>query len=603
MKRVVLKKLKLKNFLSIGDEWIELDIKSGLTFITGFNHDKNSSNGVGKSALFTDSFFFALYGHTLRKLNKDEIANNVTGGACKSIITFDVIDDIKRDEYVLMRQFAKPNMQLLKNGDDITQNIRETDNAIEDIINATADVFKFAVVMTLNDSVGFMNQKKGDRRKFVESILRLGVFAEMSKLHTKIVVETRKDYEVSNGRLSDAKRNLFQYEEQTRKQTSRRLEKIQELQQRLNSNNDEINRLEQVIKNIIIPDLEKIQSNKALIDKKQKELREGKEIIITNAASIKLQIQQTRDRIAHIKNHGPSCVACERPFTADDQKADHDEITKLLAAVDELSLKQVKWTESKQVIEERITKCQDAINEYNEKIRFADSKNNEKNSITSRVAQLKEWNTTIQADLNHVSVDDENFTVLINNVCNNIIELQKQVSVEAERLEILEIVKFLLSEEGIKKFIVKKILKLLNSRLAHYLKKLNAPCVCSFNDVFDETIINDKGKECSYEAFSGGERKRIDLAMLFTFQDLRRLQSDTTINISVYDELIDSALSSEGVECVLNLLKDRSQKYNEAMFIITHRKENAVLMNDANLIFLEKKDGLTTLKAFESATM
>ncbi len=251
MKRVVLKKLKLKNFLSIGDEWIELDIKSGLTFITGFNYDKNSTNGVGKSALFTDSFFFALYGHTLRKLNKDEIANNVTGNACKSIITFDVFDDIKRDEYVLMRQFTNPKMQLLKNGDDITQNIRETDNAIEDIINASADVFKFAVVMTLNDSVGFMNQKKGDRRKFVESILRLGVFAEMSKLHTKIVTETRKDYEVSSSRLNDAKRNLFQYEEQTRKQTSRRLEKIQELQQRLTSNNDEINRLEQVIKNII----------------------------------------------------------------------------------------------------------------------------------------------------------------------------------------------------------------------------------------------------------------------------------------------------------------------------------------------------------------
>lgn len=603
MKRVVLKKLKLKNFLSIGDEWIELDIKSGLTFITGFNHDKNSTNGVGKSALFTDSFFFALYGHTLRKLNKDEIANNVTGGACKSIITFDVFDDIKRDEYVLMRQFTNPKMQLLKNGDDITQNIRETDNAIEDIINASADVFKFAVVMTLNDSVGFMNQKKGDRRKFVESILRLGVFAEMSKLHTKIVMETRKDYEVSNSRLSDARRNLFQYEEQTRKQTTRRLEKIQELQQRLLSNNDEINRLEQVIKNIIIPDLEKIQSNKDLIVNKQKELREGKEIIISNAASIKLQIQQLKDRIAHIKSHGPSCVMCERPFTEDDQKADHDEIAKLSISVEELIAKHAKWAESKITIEDRITKCQDAINEYTEKIRFADSKNNEKNSITSRVAQLKEWNSTIQADLNHVSVDDENFTVLINNVCNNIVELQKQVATESERLEILEIVKFLLSEEGIKKFIVKKILKLLNSRLAHYLKKLNAPCSCSFNDIFDETIINEKGKECSYEAFSGGERKRIDLAMLFTFQDLRRLQSDTTINISVYDELIDSALGSEGVECVLSLLKDRSQKYNEAMFIITHRKENAILMNDANLMFLEKKGGITTLKAIESATM
>jgi len=603
MKRVVLKKLKLKNFLSIGDEWIELDIKSGLTFITGFNFDKNSTNGVGKSALFTDSFFYALYGHTLRKLNKDEIANNITGGACKSIITFDVINDIQKDEYVLMRQFTNPKMQLLKNGDDITQNIRETDDAIEHIINASADVFKFAVVMTLNDSVGFMNQKKTERRKFVEGILRLGIFTDMLKLHTKIVAETRRDYDVNHSRLADAKRNLLQYEEQTRKQTERRVEKIAELQKRLDSNNNEIIRLEAVIKNIIIPDIDKIQENKVLITKKQRELREAKDSIITNIASIKLQTQQAKDRICHIENHGLSCVTCERAFTAEDINADKEEVAKLQTHVEEFLAKQNTWLVSKAEAEDRITKCQKAIDDYNEKIRLVDSKTNERAGIKARTSQLREWNSTIQADLNHVSVDDENFTQLINNVCNNINALQSQVAAENEKIEVLEIVKFLLSEEGIKKFIVKKILKLLNSRLAHYLKKLNAPCKCSFNDTFGETIINDKGKECSYEAFSGGERKRIDLAMLFTFQDLRRLQSDTSINISVYDELIDSALGSEGVECVLNLLKERSQKYNEAMFIITHRKENAALMNDANLIFLEKKDGITILKAIESATM
>jgi hypothetical protein len=51
------------------------------------------------------------------------------------------------------------------------------------------------------------------------------------------------------------------------------------------------------------------------------------------------------------------------------------------------------------------------------------------------------------------------------------------------------------------------------------------------------------------------------------------------------------------------MLKERSQKYNEAMYIITHRKENASVINDANLIFLEKKDGITYVKATESATM
>lgn len=603
MKKVILKKLKLKNFLSIGNDWVELDIKPGLTFITGYNYDKNDPNGVGKSALFTDSFFFSLYGHTLRKLNKKEIGNNVTKGVCKTIISFDVIENDHKDEYVLMRQLAPAKMQLIKNGEDITQNIRETDDVIEKIISANSDVFKYAVVMTLNDSVGFMSQNRNERRKFVESILRLGVFADMSKLHSKLVTECRKDYEVANGRLGDAKRNLLQYEEQTRKQTERREEKLKELRNRLQSNAGEIERLDIVLKNIIIPDVDKIQENKKLIESKQKELYDAKDTILSNATKIKIEIQQAQARIKHIQSHGPSCATCERPFTDDDKKHDIEEITTLNDSIESLNEKQSKWSTAKAEVEDRILKCTKAINEYNEKIRFADGKKNEKKSITSRVNQLKEWNETIQADLDHVSVDDENFTELINNVCNNINDLQKQVEAETDKIETLEIVKFLLSEEGIKKFIVKKILKLLNSRLAHYLKKLNAPCTCSFNDLFEESIINDKGIECSYEAFSGGERKRIDLAMLFTFQDLRRLQSNTSINVSVYDELIDSALSNEGVQCVLGMLKERSQKYNEAMYIITHRKENASVVTDANLIFLEKKDGITYVKATESATM
>jgi DNA repair exonuclease SbcCD ATPase subunit len=403
--------------------------------------------------------------------------------------------------------------------------------------------------------------------------------------------------------LSDAKRNLLQYEEQTRKQTERREEKLKELRNRLQSNAGEIERLDLILKNIIIPDVNKIQENKKLIETKQKELYDAKDTILTNATKIKIEIQQAQARINHIKSHGPSCVTCERPFTDDDKKQDNEEITTLIDSIKSLNEKQTKWGIAKSEVEDRILKCNKAINEYNEKIRFADGKMNEKKSITSRVNQLKEWNETIQADLNHVSVDDENFVELINSVCNNINDLQKQVDTETDKIETLEIVKFLLSEEGIKKFIVKKILKLLNSRLLHYLKKLNAPCTCSFNDLFEESIVNDKDIECSYESFSGGERKRIDLAMLFTFQDLRRLQSDTSINVSVYDELIDSALSNEGVQCVLAMLKERSQKYNEAMYIITHRKENASVINDANLIFLEKKDGITYVKATESATM
>ena len=59
--------------------------------------------------------------------------------------------------------------------------------------------------------------------------------------------------------------------------------------------------------------------------------------------------------------------------------------------------------------------------------------------------------------------------------------------------------------------------------------------------------IDEKGKLCSYFNFSGAERKNIDLACLFAFMDIRRVQGDVAFNFSMYDELFDSSLDERGV--------------------------------------------------------
>jgi DNA repair exonuclease SbcCD ATPase subunit len=148
------------------------------------------------------------------------------------------------------------------------------------------------------------------------------------------------------------------------------------------------------------------------------------------------------------------------------------------------------------------------------------------------------------------------------------------------------------SEEGVKAYIVKKILNLFNSKLAYYLKKMDANCQCTFNEYFEEEIVNEKGKLCSYFNFSGAERKNIDLACLFAFMDIRRMQGDVAYNFSVYDELFDSSLDEKGVELVLDILKERVSKYDECAMVISHRKES-IKMATGDIIFLEKENGIT----------
>ena len=163
-----------------------------------------------------------------------------------------------------------------------------------------------------------------------------------------------------------------------------------------------------------------------------------------------------------------------------------------------------------------------------------------------------------------------------------------------KNLSVLECVKFVVAEEGVKSYIVKKILKVLNSRLSYYLKELHANCTCIFNEYFDEQITDEKGEEKSYFNFSGGERKRIDLACLFAFLDIRRMQGDVHFSTIFYDELLDSSLDDKGVELVLKVLKNRKETYNENCYIITHRA-NAISDKIDNTITLEKRNGFTTL--------
>jgi hypothetical protein len=92
---------------------------------------------------------------------------------------------------------------------------------------------------------------------------------------------------------------------------------------------------------------------------------------------------------------------------------------------------------------------------------------------------------------------------LIEETTKKLTTIKEKVEALKRALNLLDTVKFVVSEEGVKSFIVKRILALFNSKLAYYLKKLNSNAIISFNEYFEEQIINDKGKLTTYFNFSG----------------------------------------------------------------------------------------------------
>jgi DNA repair exonuclease SbcCD ATPase subunit len=202
----------------------------------------------------------------------------------------------------------------------------------------------------------------------------------------------------------------------------------------------------------------------------------------------------------------------------------------------------------------------------------------------------------LNKDLNdNLSLIEDNSTTFDNliNETNSRIDLVKvEIDNIKKVINLLDVVKFVVSEEGVKSFIVKKILQNFNSKLSYYLKKLDSNSICIFNEYFEDEILNEKGKICSYNNFSGAERKAIDLACLFSFMDMRKSQGNVHFNVSIYDELLDSSLDEKGVDIVLGLLKERSDKFNECIMIISHRKES-IKSATGDVIFLEKYNGIT----------
>ena len=234
---------------------------------------------------------------------------------------------------------------------------------------------------------------------------------------------------------------------------------------------------------------------------------------------------------------------------------------------------------------EGLQKIQNALDDIQEII-------NNDNKLRTEIEFYNRQLSQLHTQLKNVTESKNPFISMLD-VANKEMEMFNiEMSNSQKMFNIYETAKYIVSEEGVKTYIIKRLLSILNGRIDYYLRKLDSNSTCVFNEYFEETIKNDKGVECSYFNFSGAEMKTIDLACLFAFMDLRRMQGDVSINISMYDELFDSSFDEKGLEHVTDILKERVITNNEAVYVISHRKESLKSVT-GEVITLEKHNGIT----------
>ena len=593
MKRVDFKKLSIVNFLSVGEDPVTIEFSKGLHVITGKNKDKpDRRNAIGKSTI-ADALYFAIFGETLRELKKDLIPNNLTNGKTHIELDFEVDSPKGKNNFKIIRTLSPSKVLIFKDGVDKTRDsIKNTTTYINNVLSASPSIFQNCVIMTVNNAVPFMAKNKIEKRKFIEDIFGMEVFSSMLATLRQDYNEISREHDTRLTKLEEVDKSYKNYEEQKQKILQTRKEKKAKYLGRQQDNTQEAERLNS--------ELEKVQQiNISKVERQISALEEGvldQDIRIESnleaVARNKALAAARKERYKKMGTEEEKCPVCLRPMEEHDTELIAEEKEKLKNAIHE-AIDDIKYySDGLKELKVRKNRFLKAINECHNKISEAKLQDQNKANIEERIKQLDKWQVELESDLEAIESTDTDFDSLIVDTKKRVDKLAKKVKEYRDELAKLDIVKYVVSEEGVKSYIVNKLLELLNSKLLHYLRRLDSNSICIFNEYFEEEILNEKNKVCSYFNFSGAERKSIDLACLFTFSDIRRLQGGVQYNIAIYDELFDSSFDEKGIELITHILQDRVEELDECSIVISHRKESIKAVT-GDVIYLEKENGIT----------
>lgn len=186
-----IKKIRAKNFLSIGNEGIEIDFTKygNIVLIKGQNLDvsPNSSNGAGKSTII-ECIVYGFYGKMIKGLNHKEALNKKT----KKSLSIEIEFECNGEEYLIVRTRKPDNLLLYctsktdpkdtsKPLDETRGGMPETQKAIEEHIKLSAESFINVVCLGEHNNHAFLSLKAEDRRAIVENLLGLEKYVKYSK--------------------------------------------------------------------------------------------------------------------------------------------------------------------------------------------------------------------------------------------------------------------------------------------------------------------------------------------------------------------------------------------------------------------------------------
>lgn len=535
--------LEWKNLLSYGNNKNTFNFKTGIFKI-------EAKNGMGKSTI-VEAIYFALFGKPYRKIKIKQLINSKNKKGMEVYLTFRKQEDIYRVERGLKPDFFR----IYKNDEivPVSSSKRGYQEILtEDILGFNENLANQVMIKSLTKSVAFMTLDKADKRSVIENLFDIEIFTVINK-NTKI----RADKVESE--LKDVKKDLDNLNLLIDQEMAN-LETLRNLQKRLKQESDQI--IAGFESEIV--DLEesnrKFTKGIEIINKN----KEKKKLLVEQLNKLKLESSKLTNKIneasATIKANEKKveyllkvCGECPKigQLMKDDSVVESNTI---IASCNEL-LKNIEESASKLTAD--ITKIDEILS--NERFVVTSLQTN-----TSKIDQLQAKIKTVKEKV--ITVDESKLKGY--NIKKS--ELSVRYNQLADDKKHLLILRGLFSDDGIKPLIIKKYLPSINRLLNTYLAKFSSNMIFNFDTDFNEVILTRHKEDYSYYNFSEGEKKRIDLAILFTFiKFAMHKNKKSNTNLLIFDEIM-SGLDALGSTALFDILKDHKDYQNKCILTINH---------------------------------
>lgn len=537
---IYFRKLKFKNFLSYGNNYTEYIFKKGITRITGLN-------GAGKSSLIIDPLFFALYGKSYRKINLNQLINSINKKNLEVILEFQ-IDNIN---YEIRRGLSPNFFEIYKNGSiiNISSHKKNYQEILEnEILHLNEDLFHQSIVKSLSKEMSFLSFPKNKKREIIELLFGIEIFSYikhiiLEKISTinkemDILKETNKNNVLIIEREKKKIKDMIEYnkkiEEENRKLHENNIFKINELKSENEKRLEYLKKIDKYRKKYQL-EKEKLTEKTNLIKHLEKELYQLEGLI--NSYEEKINLFNTYCmNCSNIENIKKSLNIDNIKSQINSLKFEYDNVMKEIELINENIDKYYSIIIKENNLKKLIEKDNELIKHFSE-MKYKD---------------LLPIDTSTYDEYIKIYKNTENEYNKLNMVLND-----------------LQILKKIFSDDGLKIYIIEKYLPVINKILNTYLQYFQSHVLFEFDNELN-LVIKSKFKEnFSYYNFSEGQKRRIDLSIMFTFLEFIKYKNKkSSSNLLILDE-INTGLDIQGENTLYDVLYELVEKNNLEIIVIS----------------------------------